>query len=71
MRMNANVKNVKSSRHQSKGGIIKPKLKVKKTISSERVDEIADEIREFTYGQCLTLKLALDRRLAATRAIIR
>lgn len=65
------TKRMKNSRHDSKGEIIKPKLKVKKTVKSERVDEIADEIREFSYGQCLVLKMALDRRLAATRAIIR
>jgi len=61
----------KSKGWDSKGEIIKPKLKVKKTITSERIDEIVDEIRGLTYGQCLVLKMALDRRLAATRATIR
>jgi len=59
-------KNIK--RKDDKGTKIIPKLKVKKTITNERVDEMGKEIRKFTYGQCLALKMVLDKRLAATRA---
>jgi hypothetical protein len=58
-------RNLKSSR--DKGTKIIPKLKVKKTITNERVDDIGKEIRKFTYGQCLILKRELDKRLAAVR----
>ena len=56
-----------NSRKDSAGKIEEPKLKVKKTVTSERVDEIAKELSKFTYGQCLVLKRELDRRILATR----
>lgn len=61
------MKNLKSSRQDSKGSDITPKLKTKKVVSNERVDEMGQEVRTFTYGQCLILKRELDKRLAATR----
>lgn len=64
-------KKIANSRKDSKGGIITPKLKVDKTVTNERVDEIAKEIGALTYGQCTVLKMALDRRLLATRSIVR
>lgn len=61
-------KKMKNSRIDSKGSKTEPKLVVEKTITSERVDEIAKELRSFTYGQCLVLKRELDRRISTTRA---
>jgi hypothetical protein len=51
-----------------KGEITAPKLVVEKKVASNKVDEIAAAIGELTYGQCLVLKIAIDRRLASTRA---
>ncbi len=59
-------KNKESSR--PKAGNIRSKVIVEKTVTSERVDEIAVEVGIMTYGQCVVLKRAIDRRLASTRA---
>lgn len=62
------MKKLKSSRADSQGTKITLKNKPKgKVVTNERVDEIGQEIRKFTYGQCLALKRELDKRLAATR----
>ena len=58
----------KKSSSRPKAEILDPQVRVEKTITNQRVDDIGQEIRELTYGQCLVLKVELDRRLALTRA---
>jgi len=61
----AKKKNITSS---PKGEVTEPKLDVEKIITNPQVDDISRIISKLTYGQCSVLKIALDRRLAATRA---
>ena len=62
------VKKAKKTTSQPKGEVTKPKVEVKKTVPNTDVDEIRRKIEKLTYGQCSVLKIALDRRLAITRA---
>jgi hypothetical protein len=57
----------KTTSSRPKGEIAEPKLVVKKTVQNAEVDDMARKIGTLTYGQCSVLKIALDRRLAATR----
>jgi ABC-type uncharacterized transport system ATPase component len=58
----------KRATSQPKGEVTEPQVEVTKEIENKRVDELARVIGKLTYGQCTVLKLALDRRLAITRA---
>ena len=59
-------KKLTSARKESEGAKLKSP-KTKKVIPNERVEEMAKDIRQFTYGQCLILKRVIDPRLAHTR----
>jgi len=62
------MKKKKTMSSQPKGEITKPKVEVKKTVENKEVDGISRTIEKLTYGQCAVLKIALDRRIAITRA---
>jgi hypothetical protein len=53
---------------QPKGEVTEANVDVTKTIDNKEVDNISRAIGKLTYGQCTVLKLALDRRIAITRA---